>query len=264
MKRILIFTSTIFLLSSFTKNAGSPTDCHVTNTAFKTGEHMTYKIAFKWGAIWLAAGEASFDLENATYNNKPCLHAIGYGSTYRSYDWFFKVRDKYETYFDEQTMLPHKFVRDVYEGGYTIYNNVTFKHNEGKATSTHGTFSIPDCSQDVLSAVYYMRCIDMSKYKVNDTIPIKVFLDDINYPLYVRYVGKEVLNTKAGKFNCIVIKPLLIKGTIFKGGEEMKVYVTDDANHIPVRVASPILIGEIMCELVDYSGLRNPMTAKIK
>ena len=263
MKKIIVLVPAILLLSSFLQNDDAPTDCHVTNTSFAVGEKLIYKIAFKWGALWLSAGEASFTLENSTYNNKQCLHAIGYGSTYRSYDWFFKVRDKYETYFDEASMLPYKFVRDVSEGGTNFYNNVTFNHAAGKATSTNGTFDIPECSQDILSAVYYMRCIDITKYKVNDTIPIKIFLDDKNYPLYVRYMGKEVLNTKAGKFNCIVIKPLLISGTIFKGGEEMKVYVTDDANKIPVRISSPILIGEILCELTSYAGLRNEMTSKI-
>jgi len=263
MKRVIFLSIAVFMLSSFIQSESVPGDCHVTNTSFQPGEKLTYKIAFKWGAIWLSAGEATFSLETSSYNNKPCLHATGYGSTYRSYDWFFKVRDKYETYFDPESMLPYKFVRDVSEGGYNFYNNVTFNHKEGKATSTNGTFDIPECSQDVLSAVYYMRCIDINNYKVNDTIPIKVFLDDKNYPLYVRYMGREELNTKAGKFKCIVIKPLLISGTIFKGGEEMKVYVTDDANKIPVRISSPILIGEIMCELISYSGLRNSITSKI-
>ncbi len=264
MKRIIILSTVVFILSSFVQNQKTPSDCYIANNSFQPGEKLTYKIAFKWGAIWLSAGEATFNLENSTYNNKPCLHAIGYGATYRSYDWFFKVRDKYESYFDSEAMTPYKFVRDVNEGGYSLYNNVTFNHKAGKATSTNGTFDIPEGSQDVLSAVYYMRCIDINKYKVNDTIPIKIFLDDKNYPLYVRYIGKEELNTKAGKFKCIVIKPLLISGTIFKGGEEMKVYVTDDANKIPVRISSPILIGEIMCELVSYSGLRNEITSKLK
>lgn len=238
--------------------------CSVTNKAFQAGEKLTYQIAFKWGPVWLSAGEASFTLESTTYNNKPGYHAIGYGETYKSYDWFFKVRDKYESYIDPVTLQPQKFIRNVYEGGYTIYNNVTFKHSEGKATSTNGTFDVPNCIQDVLSAVYYARCIDFSKYKVNDIIPVTIFLDDSIYPLYIRYIGKQELKTKTGTYRCIVFKPLLIQGTIFKGGEQMTVYVTDDENKIPVRVASPILIGEILAELIDTKGLRNNATAKLK
>ncbi len=239
-------------------------ECIVTNNSFQPGEKLTYKIAFKWGPVWLSAGEASFTLEESKYNNKTCYHAIGYGETYKSYDWFFKVRDKYESYIDPVTLQPQKFVRDVYEGGYTIYNNVTFKHSEGKATSTNGTYDVPNCIQDVLSAIYYARCIDFSKYKVNDIIPVTIFLDDSIYPLYIRYLGKETLKAKSGTYRCILFKPLLIKGTIFKGGEQMTVYVTDDKNKVPVRVSSPILIGEILAELSDTKGLKNADTAKLK
>ena len=263
MKEITLLA--FFLLAvTFSKAQTKSEVCKVQNNSFQVGEKLTYKIAFKWGALWLSAGEASFTLEESSYNNKPCLHAIGYGETFKSYDWFFKVRDKYESYIDPETMQPYKFVRDVYEGGSTIYNNVTFNHNQGKATSTNGTFNTPNCIQDVVSALYYARCIDFSKYKYNDTVPITIFLDDSVYPLYIRYIGKEVLKAKSGTYRCIVFKPLLISGTIFKGGEEMTIYVTDDENKIPVRVSSPILIGEVLAELIGTEGLRNSSTAKIK
>ena len=78
----------------------------------------------------------------------------------------------------------------------------------------------------------------------------------------IRYLGKEVIKTKYGKFNAIKFKPLLLKGTIFEGGEHMTVWVTDDDKKIPVLVESPILIGFIRAELHKYEGLRNPMTSK--
>jgi hypothetical protein len=160
-------------------------------------------------------------------------------------------------------MKPLKFIRNVNEGGYTIYNNVTFNHDEGKATSTKGEFKIPDCTQDVLSAVYYARNIDFNKYNVNDTIPLNLFLDDSIYHIYIRYLGKELLKTKTGDYNCIKFKPLLINGTIFRGGEKMTVWVTDDDNKIPILVESPITVGFIRAELYKADGLRSPMKAKI-
>lgn len=264
-----------FQLMAFVSGTGEPNaiepagtmhnrECDVRNSAFQAGEKITYQIAFKWGAIWLSAGEVNFTLKPTRYNNKDVFHAVGYGYTYKSYDWFFKVRDTYESYFDMHTLQPYKFVRDIYEGGYTFYQNVVFKHAERKAVSLKGTFEIPSCCQDILSAIYYNRCIDWQNYKKNDTVPITVFLDDNVYPLYVRYMGKQKVQLRSGTYNCIVLKPLLVKGTIFKGGEEMNVYVTDDKNKIPVLVESPILIGAIRAELNTTSGLRHPLTAKIK
>lgn len=237
--------------------------CGIKNTSFKEGERLVFKVYYNMGAIWVGAGYATFNTTLEDLNGRKVYHVVGDGKTMKSYEWFYKVRDKYETYIDAETMLPAKFIRNVDEGGFKIYNNVTFNQNIGQAISTNGVYKVPKCIQDVLSAIYYARNIDYSKYKPGDKIPFSMFLDDQVYNLYIRYIGKERVTTKYGTFNAIKISPLLIEGTIFKGGEKMVVWVSDDANRIPVRVDSPILVGSIKVDLVGYDKLRNPFTALI-
>ncbi len=237
--------------------------CGIKNTSFKEGERLVFKVYYNMGAIWVGAGYATFNTTLEDLNGRKVYHVVGDGKTMKSYEWFYKVRDKYETYIDAETMLPAKFIRNVDEGGFKIYNNVTFNQNIGQAISTNGVYKVPKCIQDVLSAIYYARNIDYSKYKPGDKIPFSMFLDDQVYNLYIRYIGKERVTTKYGTFNAIKISPLLIEGTIFKGGEKMMVWVSDDANRIPVRVDSPILVGSIKVDLVGYDKLRNPFTALI-
>lgn len=88
-------------------------------------------------------------------------------------------------------------------------------------------------------------------------------LDNEVHNLYIKYEGREVIKTKYGRFNAIKFKPLLIKGTIFEGGEKMTVWVTDDANKIPIRIESPIVVGSVKVDMMGYKGLRYPMTALI-
>jgi hypothetical protein len=237
--------------------------CGIKNTSFKEGERLVFKVYYNMGAIWVGAGYATFNTTLEDLNGRKVYHVVGDGKTMKSYEWFYKVRDKYETYIDVETMLPAKFIRNVDEGGFKIHNNVTFNQNIGQAISTNGVYKVPKCIQDVLSAIYYARNIDYSKYKPGDKIPFSMFLDDQVYNLYIRYIGKERVTTKYGTFNAIKISPLLIEGTIFKGGEKMMVWVSDDANRIPVRVDSPILVGSIKVDLVGYDKLRNPFTALI-
>ncbi|MFX6118646.1 DUF3108 domain-containing protein, partial [Acinetobacter baumannii] len=90
--------------------------------------------------------------------------------------------------------------------------------------------TVPNCIQDVLSSIYYARNINFDKYKAEDKIPFDMFLDNEVYHLYIKYLGKETVKTKYGKFRAIKFKPLLIKGTIFEGGEKMTVWVSDDPN----------------------------------
>jgi archaellum component FlaG (FlaF/FlaG flagellin family) len=151
----------------------------------------------------------------------------------------------------------------VYEGGYKKYENVTFNHAANTAVTNEGVYKVPNCVQDVLSAIYYARNIDFNKYNPGDKIPFSMFLDNETYDLYIRYIGKETIKTKYGKFKAIKYKPLLIKGTIFEGGEKMMVWVSDDANRIPVRVESPISVGNIKVDMMGYRNLKYPLTSLI-
>lgn len=238
--------------------------CGITNTSFKAGESLTYKVFYNLGSVFVGAGEAVFSSKLEKYSGRDTYHVVGDGRTFRTYDWIFKVRDKYESYIDTATMLPIRFIRNVSEGGHKIYNNVGFNREAGTATSTNGTFKVPDCIQDVISAIYYARNIDFAKYKPGDKIPFAMFLDDEVYNIYIRYMGKEEVSTRFGKFRAIKFKPLLIKGTIFEGGEQMTVWVSDDGNKIPLRVDSPISVGSIKVDMVEYSNLRHPLSSLIK
>jgi hypothetical protein len=212
---------------------------------------------------YIGAGDAVFTTTLERFNGKTVYHAVGVGKTYSFFDNFFKVRDRYESYIDTGSLLPLKFIRDIDEGGYKKYNNVSFNQEANSAVSTNGVFKISDCMQDVVSAVYYARNINFDKYKPGDKIPFDMFLDDEVYHLYIRYIGKEKIKTRYGKFRAIKFKPLLIKGTIFEGGEKMNAWVSDDPNHLLLRVESPITVGSVKVDMMGYRNLRYPLTSLI-
>jgi hypothetical protein len=120
---------------------------------------------------------------------------------------------------------------------------------------------MPDCIQDVISAVYSARNINFDNYKKDDKIPFKMFLDNEIYDMYIRYLGKEDVKTKFGKFKAHKFRPLLVKGNIFEGGEKMTVWVSDDPNHIPLRVESPIIVGSVKMDMMGYGGLKHPLSS---
>lgn len=257
--RPLIFG--ILIVISFPLHAQE--SCSSRNTAFQASESITFKVYYTLASVYIGAGEATFNCTLERLGNRPVYHIVGDGKTYGFYDNIFKVRDKYESYIDTATMQPLKFVRNVYEGGYKKYENVTFNKTSNTAVTDNGVYKIPNCIQDVVSAMFYARNIDYNKYKPGDKIPFFMFLDNEVYELYIRYMGKEKVKTKYGKFHAIKIKPLLIKGTIFAGGENMTVWVSDDPNHIPVRVESPISVGSVKVDLLSYRNLRYPLSSLI-
>lgn len=263
MRLVLKFVIMLVIFSAFTQQSKAPSNifCGIKNTAFKEGEVITMKVFYNSMGIYIGAGEATFTSSLERFNGKMVYHCVGEGKSYSFFDNFFKVRDRYETYIDTANLFPVKFIRNVDEGGYKIYNNVTFNHTAGTAVSTNGVFKTPNCIQDVVSSIYYARNINFDQYKVGDKIPFDMFLDDEVNHLYIRYLGKEIIKTRYGKFKAIKFKPLLIKGTMFEGGEKMTAWVSDDPNHLVLRVESPIIVGTIKVDMYGYKNLRYPLTS---
>jgi len=168
------------------------------------------------------------------------------------------VRDRYETYIDKQGMIPQRFIRDVNEGGYKISQDYTF-HQDKRAVKTqkNETFASPANIQDMLSAYFYARTVDYSNAKVGDVFSFTVFMDDEIFPLKIRYLGKETIKLRAGKFRCMKFQPVVQEGRVFKSDDDLNVWITDDKNKIPILVKSDLMVGSIKMEVVEYEGLAN-------
>ena len=237
--------------------------CTMNNTTFQAGEIINLKIYYAVADLYFSGGDAIFSVNLEKWNDKTVYHITGKGKTNAFVDNAFRVRDSYETYIDTSTLKPYKFIRNVDEGGHKIYENISFVKPANTAITKTGVYKVPPCVQDVLSAVYNARNIDFNKYRINDKIPYSMFLDGQVYNLYIRYLGKEVIKTRYGKFHAIKFKPLLIYGTIFAGGEKMTIWVSDDSNHLPLRIESPISVGKISADMMGYHNLRYPLKSLI-
>jgi hypothetical protein len=238
--------------------------CGIKNSTTQNGEELTYTIFYSLAGAHVNAGSTTFSNKLEKFNGRTVYHVIGIGGSNVKYDWIYKVRDRYESYIDTQTMQPLKFFRDVSEGSTKKMETVNFNRTNNTASNENGTYKVPSCVQDVLSTIYYARNIDFDKYKKGDKVPFQMFLENQVYDLYIRYLGKEDVKTKYGKFKAIKFKVLLIPGTIFKGGEEMVVWVTDDQNHVPVRIVSQILVGSIKVDMTNFKNLRYPLSVEKK
>ena len=265
MKRLKLISISLLALMAFSTRSKAPFEdvCTIKNVAFNAGEKVSFTVYYNAAGLYINAGNATFTNTLEMLNNKPVYHIVGEGSTNSSYDWIYKVRDKYETYIDTSTMQSLKFVRNVNEGGFKKYQNVTFNKTTNTAVTNDGVFKVPSCVQDVVSAVFYARNIDFSKLNPEDRITFSMFLDNEVYNMYIRYIGKETIKTKYGKFNAIKFKPLLVKGTMFEGGEKMTAWVSDDPNHLILRVESPISVGNVKVDMMGYRNLRYPLSSLI-
>ncbi len=227
------------------------------NTAFKQGEILSYRLHY--GAINAGVAILEVKPELIDVSGRKVMHIVANGYTNGAADWFFKVRDRYETYMDKDALVPWLFVRRVDEGGFKFSQDYTFNHYTKKVDVGNGEkFDVPSSIQDMVSAFYSARSMDLSNAKPGDLFSLTCFVDKEIWPLQIKFIGRETIKTDLGKYKCLRFRPVVQKGRVFKHEEDLNVWISDDKNHIPMRVQANVIIGSIKMDITDAKNLANP------
>jgi hypothetical protein len=226
------------------------------NTAFKEGEILTYRLHY--GALNAGIAVLEVKPQLLDVSGRKVMHIVANGYTNGAADWFFKVRDRYETYMDRDAMVPWLFVRRVDEGGFKFSQDYVFNHYTKKVDIGNGEkFDVPTGIQDMVSAFYTARSLDLSNAKPGDLFSLNSFVDKEIWPLKIKFIGRETIKTDIGKYKCLRFRPVVQKGRVFKHEEDLNVWISDDKNHIPMRVQANIIIGSIKMDITSAKNLAN-------
>ncbi|MCH3881198.1 DUF3108 domain-containing protein [Tenacibaculum aquimarinum] len=251
MNKKILFITLLFLttiLSSQTKSK-----------AFKGGEWLRYKMSYSG---FLKAGSAELSVKEKELDGKKVFHSTAKGWTSGMVSWFFKVKDTYESYFDQATGKPYFFKRNIDEGGYKKKKEIRFNYNDKKAyvkdvlKRKDTSVSITNV-QDMISAFYYLRNQNTDNLKEGEAIEINMFFDEKTYPFKLKFLGRETLKTKFGKVKTLKFRPIVQAGRVFKEQESVTVWITADDNKIPIKMKASLSVGSLSAELEGYKGLAN-------
>lgn len=263
MIRPLIVIAILIATSSTNIEADDPAVMRfVPNDAYGLGERLEYDVNYKF----LTAGTAVFSVgkDPVTVNGRPCFDIRFEMMSLKSLDFLYKVRDRYRTLVDIDGIFPWKFEQTIREGGYSKDYSATFDQTANKAVTTEGTYDVPPFVHDIISAFYYVRSVDIRKFKKGQVINLQNFFDRESHDLVIRIVGRQQVEVEAGTFNCIVVEPVIKSGSLFKFEGKLFLWLSDDDRRIPIKVSTKIPIGTVDAELTGYRGLRGPLTSKVK
>ena len=246
-QRIIPFLFLFYTLLSFSQNV------------YEAGEHFKFKISYGF----VNAGIATLDLKNGTYDGKSVYHAKGVGYTTGVTKAFFKVYDDYQSYFDKSTGKPYRYIRKIDEGGYTKNQEGFFNHSANTVLvkdykhKSQKTLSITSNIQDIISSFYYLRNQPgIRSMKKGESVEIDMFFDDEIYKFKLKFLGKEEIKTNFGKLKALKFRPYVQAGRVFKEQESLTVWISDDANKIPLKIQASLLVGSLKAELSSYKGLK--------
>lgn len=227
---------------------------------FNAGEKFKYSMSYGW----ITGGYASIELRETVLDNDTVFHATAIAATTGLTDKLYNVYDVYESWFDRQSILPKKAIRNIKEAKYRSYNEVIYHHDERKLKSLKSGFklypdSLPSKVFDVLSAFYLIRKNNFESVKVGDLITINTYFSDEFWLLQVKYIGTTTIKTGLGKFECMEFRPVVEAGRVFDTQDDLKIFISKDKNFIPIRAQMDIMVGSFKVDLIEYKGLKNEL-----
>ena len=231
------------------------------NSSFDSGEWFRFRMSYSG---FLKAGNATLTVKDSFMHGKHVYHVVGKGWTTGAIKWFFKVEDRYESYFDKRTLKPYKFIRDINEGGHTKNIEIEFDHKNNialvndKKHNRKATINTAPDIQDMVSTFYYLRNqIDIENLKPGFEVDVNMFFDEENYPFKLKYLGEEIIKTEFGKIEAIIFRPSVMAGRVFKEEESLTLWVSKDKNKIPLRIKADLAVGSLRADLEAFKGLKH-------
>jgi hypothetical protein len=221
-------------------------DRYIDNVAFGVGEKLTFDLGYGF----INAGTATMEVADLIeYNSRPCYLILSTANSNKFFSSFYRVEDRVKSIIDAVGIYSWQFEKNLSEGTYKALKSYAFDQLNHKVFYGKDTIDIAPYIQDALSVLYYTRTQDL---KVGQSIYVDNFTDGKKYPMEIKVHRKESVKVKAGKFDCIVVEPLLMTSGIFKHEGKLTVWLTDDRLKLPVLMKSKVLVGSITAELTDY------------
>ena len=271
MRRILLGIYALFCTVSFAQTS----QCGIENKAFQSGEFLAYDLYFNWKFVWIKVGSASMSTVKSKFNGREAFRTSLTTRGNSKLDGVFVMRDTLLSYCDAADLSPLYHRKGALEGKRYYVDELWYTYPRGYSRlKMHRIDSdgevhwqekeYKDCVYDMMSIFLRARNFDASTLKKGDVIPMPISDASSLKNSWLKFRGKETFKIDGTneKFRCLVFSFIEHEGD--KNHELIRFYVTDDQNHIPVRLDMFLSFGSAKAFLKSYEGVRSELTSKLK
>ncbi|MBT8243876.1 MAG: DUF3108 domain-containing protein [Winogradskyella sp.] len=259
MKHILVSISLFFCLSLFAQNK---------TIAF--GEKLVYTASYNMSGLLTDIAQVTMETSKIKTSKSTLMRLKCSASTYSSFDSFFKIRDLYESYVSPSNLTPYLYKREIDEGGYYKFMQYKYRHKTKTVNSvkkkrrSDGTIweekknvSINPGTKDLVATLYTLRNLDIDKANVGDSSSFKVLFDNEESTVVFKYLGKESISSNIGRKECYKIAITLKGSDALKGNNTNIIWLTADANKVPLLAKFKIPVGNGELKIKSATGLKH-------
>jgi len=214
---------------------------------FQVGERLTYNVSF----TGITAGQASLEVVNDTVvNNYHQLHIRFNARTTFPVSSIYTINDQVDTWLDSKYLYTKKLTKNIREGNYKNDSYTIIDYDQSIAITNGDTVIIDQFLRDSYSLFYFLRTIPLI---IGETIDFTAFDGKIITPFQVITKTKETINTMAGTFPCLVVKPFREGTTLLKNKGDMMIWFSDDKNRLPIQIRIKLKYGSMLLKLKNIN-----------
>jgi hypothetical protein len=233
----------------------------------RDGERLSYDVTW----MGLKGGVATMEARGVVQlDGVAAYHLVTTAQSTPFVSTFFKIDDRNESYLDLSPLRSLRFEKHLREGRYRHSSITQFDHRgsvaafryldftpvpkqiskleeaEKHSKYVHQEFPLTPGALDELSVLYYVRNLPLVS---GSSVTAKVFASRKSWDLEVRVLGREELETVLGRRETLMVEPLLKFEGIFQQKGRVIVWLTNDAERVPVLMKSEIKIGSFVSTL---------------
>ena len=250
--------------------------CYFENRAFLGGENLEYRLYFNWKFIWIKAGTATLNIDSVSYKGQPAFRCGLLTRGSKRTDRFFMMRDTLQAYITPD-LVPLYYRKGALEGKSHNVDEAWYSYADDKVNIRHryvntdgivttAETTTDECAYDMVSMMMRARSFDPADYKPGLKLRFPMADGKRVKEETLIYRGKKdfkMENTDT-TYHCLVFSFVEYVGKKQKEREVVTFYITDDQNHLPVRLDLFLRFGTAKAFLNSASGLRWPQTSIVK
>lgn len=221
---------------------------------FTVGERLVYSV--KVGPLGRGSAVAQI-LDADTLRGKLVYHTVFKvdGSLL-----FFKVDDRYESWFDPNTLVSLRYHQRIDQGSYERDRKYEIFPERG-VYAEPGKPETPTVEQplDDGAFLYFLRTIPL---EVGRTYTFNRYFKPDRNPVRVTVVRRERIRVPAGEFDAVVLQPKIKAKGIFSEGANAEVWIQDGGGRMMLQMKTGLPFGSVTFQLKSREIVRPAVATK--
>ncbi|RZN79444.1 MAG: DUF3108 domain-containing protein [Winogradskyella sp.] len=240
------------------------------NKTIGYGEKLVFTASYNMSGLLTDIAQVTMETSKVSTSKSTLMRLKCRATTFNSFDGFFKVRDLYESYVSPTSLTPYLYKRDINEGGYYKFMQYKYRRKsrsvesikkkrrgDGSIWEEKKILNVSSSTKDLVATLYTLRNLDIHKANIGDASSFKVLFDNEESTVVFKYLGKEIISSNIGRKECYKIAISLRGSDLLKGNNSNIIWLTADANKVPVYAKFKIPVGNGELKIKSATGLKN-------